>query len=175
MAILSRWLAPAALAAGLGFGAMIPAPAQAQDLTRVLVDIADVVLRGGQPYYRNGDYGNDDRLIAQRDQYGRTVYYRNVPRYTQRSGPPYGNAYGYYRNGPGSRDGATSRDVKCNKHGKCKVSYYDPRYDRSGYDNRDAYERYNRTRHSDSRSSRDHDDHDDDDRYSDGWRERDDD
>ena len=80
MAILNRWLAPAALAVGLGFGAMTPAPAQAQDtLTRVLVDVADVVLRGGQPYYRYGDYGSDDRLIVQRDRYGREAYYRMVP------------------------------------------------------------------------------------------------
>jgi hypothetical protein len=159
MATLSRWLAPAVLAAGVGFGAMTPAPAQAQDdLTRVLVDIADVVLRGGQPYYRHGDYGDDDRLIAQRDRYGRVVYYRTVPRYsTQRSGPPYGNAYGYYRNGPGSRD------AKCNKHGKCKVSYYDPRYDRHDHDrrdDRDGYARYNRSgeRYWDGRRWRYHDD-----------------
>lgn len=168
MAILSRWLAPAMLAAGLGIGAMTPAPAQAQDLTRVLVDIADVVLRGGQPYYRHGDYGHDDRLIAVRDRYGRVVYYRNVPPYVQqRSGPPYGNAHGYYRNGPGSRHGADGRKVKCNKHGKCKVTYYDPRHDRSGYDERDAYDRYYGTRGR----------NDDDDRYWDGrrWRERDDD
>jgi len=33
--------------------------------------VADVVMRGNTPYYRNGDYGYDDRLIAQRDQYGR--------------------------------------------------------------------------------------------------------
>ena len=86
-----------------------------------------------------------------------------VPRYgdNYRNGPPYGNAYGYYRN-------ATSRDVKCNKHGKCKVSYYDPRYDRSGYDDRGAYDRYYNTRvYRDRR----------DDRYWDGrrWRDRDDD
>ena len=101
MAILTRLLAPAALAVGLGFGAMTPAPAQAQDtLTRVLVDVADVVLRGGQPYYRYGNYGYDDRLIVQRDRYGRDAYYRMLPRYNDnyRSGPPYGNAYGYYRN-----------------------------------------------------------------------------
>lgn len=148
MTILSRWLAPTVLAAGLGFGAMTPAPVQAQDaLTRVLVDIADVVINNGTPSYR---YGND-RLIVTRDQYGRPVYYRQVPygynnratydrygrriydqygrridyssRYSgNRAGPPYGNAYGYYRNGPGSRD------YKCNKHGKCK-SRYDSRHD----------------------------------------------
>ena len=131
MAKLTRWLAPAVLAAGLGFGALAPAPVQAQDtLTRVLVDIADVVLRGGQPYYRYGNYGYDDRLIVGRDRYGRIVYYRQVP-VNYRSGPPYGVAHGYYRNGPGSRD------VKCNKHGKCKVKYYDARYDRDRFDRYD--------------------------------------
>ena len=137
MAILSRWLAPAVLAAGLGLGAMVPAPAQAQDdLVRVLVDVADVVLRGGQPYYRYGNYGYNDRLIATRDRYGRLVYYRMAPRYV-RSGPPYGNAHGYWNNGPGARD------VKCNKHGKCKVTYYDARYDRR-YDGRYYRSRYDR-------------------------------
>ena len=46
---LSRYLAPAVLAASLGIAAVAaPAPAQAQsdDLVRVLVDVADVVLRG---------------------------------------------------------------------------------------------------------------------------------
>lgn len=141
-----RWLAPAVLAAALGVGATTtPAPVQAQDnLTRVLVDIADVVFHSGTPYYRNGDYRNNDRLVVGRDRYGRTVYYRVVPRdyrddrrVRYRSGPPYGNAYGYYRNGPGSRN------IKCNKHGKCKAKYYDPRY------NRDRHDR-----------DRDHDDHD---------------
>lgn len=157
MTILSRWLTPAALAASLAIGAMTPAPVQAQDtLTRVLVDIADVVFNNGTPYYRYGDYGYDDRLIAGRDRYGRLVYYRQVPygyntsRYSTansydrygrriydqygrriydsygrridysirhdndyRSRPPYGNAYGYYRD-----------DVKCNKHGKCKSKHH---------------------------------------------------
>lgn len=141
---LSRYFAPALLAASLGVAALAaPAPAQAQsnDLIRVLVNVADVVMRGNTPYYRNGDYGYDDRLIAQRDQYGRIVYYRNVPRSqyygndqyygnNQYGGnqPPYGNAYGYYRNAPVTG----SRAVKCNKHGKCKTQYYDPRYDRDG-------------------------------------------
>ena len=69
MAILSRWLAPAVIVAGLGFGALAPAPVQAQDdvLTRVLVDIADVVFNNGVPYYRYGHYGYDDRLVVGRD------------------------------------------------------------------------------------------------------------
>jgi hypothetical protein len=126
MQILTRWFAPALLAAGLGFGAMAPAPAHAQDsLARVLVDVADVVFNGGTPYYRYGNYGPGDRLVVGRDAYGRPIYYRQVP-YAYRDGnrgyydrydhddgryrshrrhhgaPPYGNAYGYYRNGPGS-------------------------------------------------------------------------
>jgi len=164
MSILSRWWAPAVLAAGLGFGAMTPAPAHAQDsLTRVLVDVADVVFNNGTPYDRYGNYGNDDRLAVGRDAYGRQVYYRQVqyngnayygnpynqraaydrygrPVYDQygrrvdysrnygarnnyRNNPPYGNAYGYYQNGPGSRGG------HCNKHGKCKDHGDDRRYD----------------------------------------------
>ena len=148
---LSRYFAPAILAASLGLASVAaPAPAQAQssDLVRVLVSVADVVMRGNTPYYRNGDYGYDDRLIAQRDQYGRVVYYRNVPgsqyhgnnqqygsnqyygsnQHYGNNQPPYGNAYGYYRNAPVTG----SRAVKCNKHGKCKTQYYDPRYDRDG-------------------------------------------
>ena len=146
MTALSRWLAPAVLTAGFGFAALVPAPAQAQDdtLTRVIVDVADVVLRGGQPYYRHGSYGYDDRLIATRDRYGRVVYYRMAPRYV-RSGSRYGTAYDY-------RHHPAAREVKCNKHGKCKVTYYDARYDRRGddryyrsrYDRDDHYDRYDR-------------------------------
>ncbi len=105
MKILSRWLAPAALAAGLGIAAMTPTPAKAydDDLVRVVVDVADVIFNGGQPYYRYGPgYGYDNRLIVVQDRYRRPVYYRYVPRntyYRYRSGPPYGNAYGYYRDG----------------------------------------------------------------------------
>lgn len=134
MSILSRWLAPITLAAGLGIAGLAPLPAQAQsgdDLVRVIVDVADVIVRGGQPYYRYGNYGYNDRLIVVRDYRGRPSYYRNVPRH-YRNGPPYGVAHGYYRNGPGSRD------VKCNKHGRCEVrtTYYDARHDRDRYDDR---------------------------------------
>jgi hypothetical protein len=118
---------------------MTPAPAQAQDsLARVLVDVADVAFNGGTPYYRYGNYGPDDRLVMGRDPYGRPVYYRQMAyrqdpyrgnydprnadpvyqngygRYDRsaygRSGPPYGNAYGYYRNGPGSRSHDSKHD-----------------------------------------------------------------
>ena len=146
MKTLTRWMAPAVIAAGFGLGAMaVPQQAQAQDaLTRVIVDVADVILRGGQPYYRYGNYGPNDQLVMQRDRYGRPVYYRTV-----RSGPPYGNAYGYYRNGPGKAD------TKCNKKGKCKTTYYDPRHDRDG---RYGYVRHDRNgRYWDGRRWRDRD------------------
>lgn len=133
MSTVSRWIAPAILAAGLGMAALAPTTAHAQSgdgLVRVLVDVADVVLRGGTPYYRNSDYGYDDRLIVERDRYGRPVYYRQVAS-NYRNAPPYGNAYGHRRN-------SGNRQVKCNKHGKCKTTYYDPRHDHDGrrYDNR---------------------------------------
>ena len=82
----ARWAAPAVLATALGLGAVAaPGPVRAQDsLSRVLVDVADVVLRGGQPYYRYGNYGPNDRLVAGRDRYGRTVFYR----VSGRAGPP---------------------------------------------------------------------------------------
>lgn len=163
MTTLTRWLAPAVIATGLASAALVPAPAHAQDdtLTRVLVDVADVVLRGGQPYYRYGNGGYDDRLIVQRDRYGRPVYYRMAPAQT-RSGPPYGNAWGYWNNGPGARR------VTCNRNGNCTVSYYDPQYDRRGYDRYGRYDRYDRhdrdyrssyrTRHRDGRRWDDRDD-----------------
>ena len=129
---IPRFLAPSALALALGVGFAMPvAPAHAQDdLSRVLVDIADVVFQSGVPYYRYGNEGRYDRLVVQRDRYGRPVYYRYVPNngYAMRQGPPYGNAYGYWNNGPGSHNGKGK--VSCNKHGKCKATYYDPRNDR---------------------------------------------
>ena len=81
MMSLTRYLVPVALAASLGVAAIVaPAPAQAQsdDLVRVLVNVADVVLRGNQPYYRYGDYGYNDRLVMQRDRYGNPVYYLSL-------------------------------------------------------------------------------------------------
>ncbi|WP_162823831.1 hypothetical protein [Lysobacter sp. TY2-98] len=145
---LTRWVAPAVLAASLGVASLAPAPAKAQsmnDLTQAIVNIADVVFQGNQPYYRYGDYSADDRLVMRRDAYGRPVYYRvvngnngynnyynnsyNSGYYNNgyRTSAPYGRAYGYYNN-----QGNQQR-VKCNKNGKCKAEYYDPRYDRHGY------------------------------------------
>lgn len=135
MTTLSRWLAPLVFAAGFGMLALTPTTARADsgdDLVRVLVDVADVVLRGNQPYYRNGNYGYNDRLIVVRDNRGQPRYYRDVPRSQ------------YVRNyrGGSSWNHRNDRDVKCNKHGKCKVkaTYYDPRYDR---DRRNGRHRWN--------------------------------
>ncbi|MDR7135337.1 hypothetical protein J2X06_002546 [Lysobacter niastensis] len=137
--VLSRWVAPVVLAAGFGVAGLSPAQvraAEGDDLVRVMVDVADVIFQSGNPYYRYGNgYGYDNRLTVVPDRYGRPVYYRVVPRY--QSGPPYGNAYGYYQNRP-------VRNGHCNKHGKCKVEYYDSRYDRRyyGYDRYDRDDRY---------------------------------
>ncbi len=146
MSFLARWLVPAALAGALGTGALFAAPARADDdLTRVIVDVADIVFRSGQPYYRYSD-GYNDRLIVESDYRGRPVYYRHQPR---------GNAYGYHRNrGNDSRSGFV-RDPygrysrqRCDSRGRCRVEYYDPRYDRHGqnrdysYDERREDDRY---------------------------------
>lgn len=107
MALLnsSRWLFSAVLIAGLGVAAMAPAPARASDdLVRVLVDVADVIYHGGQPYYRYGDRSRYDRVVIVRDRYQRPSYYRYVPRdyrVVYRPGPPpHARAHGYYRDPP---------------------------------------------------------------------------
>ncbi len=129
MSILARWIAPAALAAALGAGALIPAPAEARDdLIRVIVDLPDIVFRAGHPYYRHGSYGYNDRLIVERDRRGRPIYYRQMPRGYYDGRPPYGNAYGYHRTRD-HRDYRYSRQ-RCDSRGRCRVEYYDPRYDR---------------------------------------------
>lgn len=136
---LSRWLTSFALATVLATAAFAPAPARASDdLIRVIVDLGDVVIRSGQPYYRHGGYGYRDRLIVERDRYGRPVYYRYVPRYSDR--PPYGNAYGYHRNYDRRYDAYNrySRRV-CDSRGRCRVEYYDPRYDRRSRDDDYGY------------------------------------
>ncbi|MDI1254088.1 hypothetical protein [Thermomonas sp.] len=131
---LSRYFAPAVLAASLGLAAVAaPAPVQAQssnDLMRVLVNVADVVMQGNQPYYRYGDYGYNDRLVVLRDRYGRVAYYRDVPRTQYRPDASYRN------------------------------EYYDPRHDRDGRYGNSAHS----YRHDDRRKhDRDNDDDDGDD------------
>lgn len=100
---LTRWLAPAVFAAGFGLAALLPSPAQAHDddLVRVLVGVADVVINGGHPYYRYGPHhGHANRLVVVYDHHHRPTYYRYVPRRVYRAGPPYGHAHGYYRQAP---------------------------------------------------------------------------
>lgn len=141
MTLATRWLGSTALAAALALTAFAaPAPAvAAEPKLRVIVDLGDVIFRNGHPYYRHGSYGYDDRLIVERDRRGRPIYYRYAPR-DYRDGPPYGNAWGYHRN----------RDLRerriCDSRGRCRVEYYDPRYDRRDdrrYDDR-YYSRYDR-------------------------------
>ncbi|MGO1002744.1 hypothetical protein [Lysobacter sp. CA196] len=138
MTALSRWLAPIVIAAGIGAVA-IPAPARADDLARVIVDIADVIVRNNTPYYRYGNYGYADRLIVVHDRYGRPTYYRNAPRYVEHRYRPAPPRYSY---------GPRYYDRDCNHRGKCKTSYYDPRYDHR-YDNRyyDRHDRHDRDRY----------------------------
>ncbi|GHA83701.1 hypothetical protein [Cognatilysobacter bugurensis] len=142
MGSMTRWLAPALLATGLGAAAFTPATAHAQsgdEIARVIVDVADVLMRGNQPHYRHGNNGYDERLVVGRDRYGRPVYYRQAPHRDYRA------SYGYGH----ERDRYDTRRTKCNKHGKCKVEYYDPRYDRR---NERAY--HDRGRYDDRRYSR---------------------
>ncbi|MEN1944045.1 hypothetical protein WCE55_09365 [Luteimonas sp. MJ293] len=134
MSMSFRWLAPLILSAGFGAAALAPAPVHASDdLVRVIVDVADVVLRGGSPYYRHGSYGHNDRLVMARDRHGRPVYYRQVPRNYRagyhpsqfRGPPPHARARGHANN----RGQANNRS-NCDRNGRCTVRYYDPRFDR---------------------------------------------
>ena len=128
MALLtsSRWLFTAVLATGLGVAAMAPMPARASDdLVRVLVNVADVIYHGGQPYYRHGDRSRYDRVVIVRDRYQRPSYYRYVPRDNRvayRPGPPpHARAHGYYRDPPryyGRQDRDRWNDDRRNGHGK---------------------------------------------------------
>lgn len=134
MSLLVRWFAPVAMAAGLGAAALVPGAARADDdLVRVIVDAADVILRGGDPYYRDGRHGYSDRLVVERDRHGRPVYYRHVSRagagrsHYRRSGPPaFAPAHGYR-----ASHGRHGREAtRCDRRGRCTVQYYDPRFDR---------------------------------------------
>lgn len=69
---LTRWILPAVLATGFVATALAPARAN-DDLVRVIVDVADVMMRGSTPYYRHGNYGQNDRLLVSYDRYGRPV------------------------------------------------------------------------------------------------------
>lgn len=116
---VSRWLSTATLAVALAAGSLLPAKAQAQDsLARVIVDIADVVVRGNQPYYRYGNYGPQDRLVMGRDPYGRPVYYR-VDAYGRTN-----NGYGGgYSGGNYSRYGGAYADPYSSRYGNSYGGY----------------------------------------------------
>lgn len=101
MTSATRWLAPVALALGLGVGVLSPQAHAQNSLPRVLVDVADVVMRSGDPYYRYGNNGYGSRLIMQHDAYGRPVYYRTV----NRNGGHHDVDHGAYGNGSYGNDG----------------------------------------------------------------------
>ncbi len=156
---LSRWLTTFAMAIALAVAVFAPAPARASDdLIRLVVDLGDVVIRSGHPYYRHGGYGYNDRLIVERDRYGRPIYYRHAPRAHHQ--PSYGNAYGYHRNHDRYDDGRYYSRRKCDSRGRCRVEYYDPRQDRR--DNYYSYRHRDHNRGWDDRRWKDKD-HDDDD------------
>lgn len=150
---LARLLAPALLATGLGLAALAPSPARASDdLVRVIVDVADVIYHGGQPYYRNGPgYGYGDRLVVVRDHYHRPTYYRYVPRTVYYRAPPRGHAYGYYRNPPPRYVRYVDRDDRYDRH---------DRYDRYDRRDRDRWDDDRRGNKHDRKHRRGHD-HDD--------------
>lgn len=96
---LTRLSASAVLAAALGLAFLSPGKAHASDdLVRIIVNVADVIHRSGQPYYHDRNHGRYERVVVVRDRYQRPTYYRYAPRHQRvvyRSAPPYGNAYGY--------------------------------------------------------------------------------
>lgn len=146
MSVTSRWLVSLVLAAGIGAAALAPAPARAgDDLVRILVDVADVVLRGSTPYYRHGSYGRHDRLIAVRDHRGRVTYYREVPRsYRSVRRVP------HYRPGPPPHARAWGHPTR-----RSAIRHYDVRYDRKHRGNRGTrYDRDRRDRRDRSRRGR---------------------
>ncbi|WP_156170207.1 hypothetical protein [Luteimonas sp. FCS-9] len=124
---LTRWIWPAALATGLAATLALPTPARANDdLVRVIVDIADVVMRGDTAYDRRGRYGHDDRLRVSYDRHGRPVYYRTAPRgYARYDRAPVRYASDRHRH-QGRQHGRT----ECDRRGRCTTHYYDPRQDR---------------------------------------------
>lgn len=113
----NRWIVVAVLAVAAAF--TLPQAAMAQQVqdedVREYVDEADVVMRGGQPYYRYSDADRHERLHIERDPAGQALYYRVIGR----------DGRGYYRPG-------YDRYSRCDSRGICRVEYYDPRYDRRG-------------------------------------------
>lgn len=64
--------------------------------------------RDGYSYYRNGNYGHNDRLLVGRDSHGRAVYYRTISSNAGHHGA-YGNgSYGYNGDYSGAAHGDSS-------------------------------------------------------------------
>ncbi len=137
----SRLSLSAVLAAALGLALLAPGKAHASDdLVRVIVNVADVIYRSGQPYYHDRNYGRYEQVVVVRDRYQRPTYYRYVPRHhhvVHRPGPPFGNAHGYHRNQPVryyDRDDRRYRDDR-RHHGKNKK-----KQNRKKYKGRDRWD-----------------------------------
>lgn len=139
MRAFSRYALSAVFAGALGLSALVaPAAARADDddddaIAEVLVALSDIYFNGGQPYYRP----TREPLYVDYD-YGEPRYYRHVPRHRHHS-PRY--AYTPY----------PVREMKCDRHGRCKVKYHRDRY--RDWDDDDDDRRWRR--------HRDYDDDDD--------------
>ena len=74
------WLPATLLALALGgAAAAMPGQASAADVqVRVLVDVADLIFRSGQPYYYDDGYYQP--VVVEYDAWRRPVYYRHAPR-----------------------------------------------------------------------------------------------
>lgn len=115
-----RFIISSAVALAVSLAAFAP-PAEARDdVARVLVDIADVAIRGGVPYYRHGGYHAHDRLVVVRDHHGHPRYYRTSyrdNRYDRGYGQGYAQGHGY---GYGAERGhhAQGHDRRGGDHGR---------------------------------------------------------
>ena len=118
----------------------MPAPAQAADVqVRVLVDVADLVVRRGRPYYYDEGYYRP--VVVEYDRWRRPVYYRYGP-------PP--RPVVVYRPAPHYHPPVP----------RYRVSY-DPRHDRWDRDDRRHYRKHDTHGHRGHRGHRDRDDWDD--------------
>ena len=126
----NRWIAFAVLTIVAVFALPQAATAQSNNY-REYVEAADVVMRGGLPYYRHGNFGSHDRLHIEYDRGGRSLYYRLGRHHDGRYRDDYLYRDGYYRTGynKGYYNGGYN---SCDSRGRCRVEYYHPRYDRRG-------------------------------------------
>ena len=76
-----------AMLLSLGVASLMPMRAQAADVqVRVLVDLADLIFRSGNPYYY--EHGHYHPVVVEYDRWQRPVYYRHVSRPVVVHAPP---------------------------------------------------------------------------------------